>query len=143
MQAWLPVHQIYQGNCGGPTVPEVLDWYGIKDGVDNGEYLTLARQGVNWDKWHAAASSVGGRCVMAVKALYDYDYPSKDRQELFGDDMLVNVLWTGNMMFCAAGVLPGAEGDDLGGLQGADDRPVGGVGPRLRPSAPGGLADRR
>ena len=24
VQAWLPVHQIYQGNCGGPTLPDVL-----------------------------------------------------------------------------------------------------------------------
>ena len=39
---------------------------------------------------------------MAVKALYDYDYPAKDRQEVFGDDMLVNVMWANNMMFCAA-----------------------------------------
>ena len=39
---------------------------------------------------------------MAVKALYDYDYPSKDRQELFGNDILVNVLWTNNMMFASA-----------------------------------------
>ena len=40
--------------------------------------------------------------MMAVKALYDYDFPSKDRQELFGDDILVNVLWTNNMMFASA-----------------------------------------
>ena len=40
---------------------------------------------------------------MAVKALYDYDYPSKDRQELYGDDILVNVMWTNNpMLVCAA-----------------------------------------
>lgn len=39
---------------------------------------------------------------MAVKALYDYDYPSRDRQELFGDDMLVHVMWVNNPMFCAA-----------------------------------------
>ena len=39
---------------------------------------------------------------MAVKALYDYDYPSKDRQELFGDDILLHVMWANNMMFCAA-----------------------------------------
>ena len=38
---------------------------------------------------------------MAVKALYDYDFPSKDRAEVFGDDMLVNVRWLGNMMFAA------------------------------------------
>jgi phenol hydroxylase P4 protein len=39
---------------------------------------------------------------MAVKALYEYDYPAKDRQELFGDDILVHVMWASNMMFCAA-----------------------------------------
>lgn len=38
---------------------------------------------------------------MTVKALYDYDYPSKDRQENFGDDLLVNVMWANNMMFCS------------------------------------------
>ena len=39
---------------------------------------------------------------MTVKALYDYDYPSKDRQELFGDDILVNVMWTNNRMLASA-----------------------------------------
>jgi phenol/toluene 2-monooxygenase (NADH) P4/A4 len=39
---------------------------------------------------------------MAIKALADYDFPSADRQENFGDDMLVNVMWTNNMMLCAA-----------------------------------------
>lgn len=39
---------------------------------------------------------------MAVKALYDYDFPSKDRQENFGDDFLVHVMWADNMMFCCA-----------------------------------------
>jgi phenol hydroxylase P4 protein len=38
---------------------------------------------------------------VTVKALYDYDYPSKDRQENFGDDLLVHVTWAGNMMFCS------------------------------------------
>ena len=27
VQAWLPVQQIFQGNCGGATVPDVLNWY--------------------------------------------------------------------------------------------------------------------
>jgi phenol hydroxylase P4 protein len=39
---------------------------------------------------------------MAVKALYEYDFPSKDREELFGDDFLVHVMWANNMMFSAA-----------------------------------------
>jgi phenol/toluene 2-monooxygenase (NADH) P4/A4 len=38
---------------------------------------------------------------MTVKAIYDYDYPSRDRQELFGDDLLVNVQWVNNPMFAA------------------------------------------
>ncbi|QGN49214.1 phenol hydroxylase subunit P4 [Micromonospora sp. WMMD558] len=39
---------------------------------------------------------------MAVKALYDYDFPSADRAELFGDDQLVYVHWDGNPFFCSA-----------------------------------------
>ncbi|WP_375504543.1 phenol hydroxylase subunit P4 [uncultured Jatrophihabitans sp.] len=39
---------------------------------------------------------------MAVKALYDYTFPSADRVELFGDDQLVYVRWDGNPLFCSA-----------------------------------------
>lgn len=39
---------------------------------------------------------------MTVKALYDYDFPSADRIENFGDDQLVYVHWVGNPLFCAA-----------------------------------------
>ncbi len=39
---------------------------------------------------------------MTVKALYEYDFPSKDRPEVFGDDLLVHVMWTNNMMFVSA-----------------------------------------
>jgi len=59
VQAWLPVHQIYQGNCGGATIPEVLTWCGVKDGVDNGEYLTSPDK-ASWDKWHAPTIVAGG-----------------------------------------------------------------------------------
>ncbi len=38
---------------------------------------------------------------MTVKALYEYDFPSKDRQENFGADLLVNVMWANNMMLCS------------------------------------------
>lgn len=54
VQAWLPVHQIYQGNCGGPSVPEVLAWYGLQEG-DNGEYAGSVDD-KNWQRWHASAS---------------------------------------------------------------------------------------
>lgn len=38
VHAWIPVNQIFQGNCGGATLPEVLEWYKIKAGEDNGDY---------------------------------------------------------------------------------------------------------
>jgi phenol/toluene 2-monooxygenase (NADH) P4/A4 len=39
---------------------------------------------------------------MTVKALYDYNFPSADRAEVFGDDQLVYVLWDGNPLLCSA-----------------------------------------
>jgi phenol hydroxylase P4 protein len=39
---------------------------------------------------------------MTVKALYDYEFPSADRAENFGDDQLVYVHWAGNPLFCSA-----------------------------------------
>lgn len=52
VQAWLPVHQIYQGNCGGPTLPDVLKWYGIDPARDGGEYTT-SPDAARWAEWHA------------------------------------------------------------------------------------------
>ena len=57
VQAWLPVHQIYQGHCGGATVPEVLAWYGIQDG-DNGEYRG-SPDARSWAQWHDNAPKQG------------------------------------------------------------------------------------
>ncbi len=39
---------------------------------------------------------------MAVKARYDYRFPSADRQELFGQDLLVYLTWRGNPLLCSA-----------------------------------------
>ena len=60
VQAWLPVHQIYQGNCfrpgTDPTAPgfdplaEVLQYYGFHVGEDGGEYLG-SLDAKNWTKW--------------------------------------------------------------------------------------------
>ncbi|MCT1530536.1 MULTISPECIES: YHS domain-containing protein [Sphingobacterium] len=36
--AWMPVQQIFQGNCGGPTIPDVLNFYKINDGIENRDY---------------------------------------------------------------------------------------------------------
>jgi phenol hydroxylase P3 protein len=52
-QSWLPVHQIYQGNCGGPTLPDVAAWYGLQPG-DGGEYLGSPDH-QNWLAWHGQA----------------------------------------------------------------------------------------
>ena len=65
VQAWLPVHQIYQGNCfpegTDPTVegfqplPEVLKYYHINHGRDNLEYEGSEDQR-NFDAWRAMAT---------------------------------------------------------------------------------------
>ena len=39
---------------------------------------------------------------MAVKALYEYDHPSRDRIENFGEDQLLYVHWLDNPLFCSA-----------------------------------------
>ena len=40
VQAWLPVHQIYQGNCEGGDVETVVQkYYHINIGEDNFEYV--------------------------------------------------------------------------------------------------------
>ena len=39
---------------------------------------------------------------MSVKAIGAYSFPSRSRQELYGDDQLVNVWWRNNPFLCAA-----------------------------------------
>jgi len=54
-QSWLPVHQIFQGNCGGPGgLPAVAAWYGLQPG-DGGEYLG-SPDNLNWLAWHGQAA---------------------------------------------------------------------------------------
>ena len=73
---------------------------------------------------------------MTVKALYDYDYPSRDRQELYGDDFLVNVLWAGNMMFCSAACFRAPKGMSFGEFKSQMIDPWAGSDPDYDPSAP-------
>lgn len=49
-QAWLPVHQIYQGNCGGATLEDVLKWYRLNPGADNLDFEGSQDQR-NWNAW--------------------------------------------------------------------------------------------
>jgi phenol 2-monooxygenase P3 subunit (EC 1.14.13.7) len=58
VQAWLPVHQIFQGNCGGATIPDVLAWYKMTPD-DGGEYLG-SLDNKNWLEWHDMAEKTGG-----------------------------------------------------------------------------------
>ena len=67
MHAWLPVHQIYQGNCFlpgvDPTAPdfnpmyEALRYMGIKPGVDNGDFKGSA-DATNWEKWTSRPANI-------------------------------------------------------------------------------------
>jgi phenol hydroxylase P3 protein len=64
-QAWLPVHQIYQGNCfpegADPTAPgfdpllEVLKYYHFEIGADGGEFNSSPDK-ANWERWTGQAA---------------------------------------------------------------------------------------
>lgn len=55
VQAWLPVHQIFQGNCGGPGLEDILkDYYKITPGVDNMDFKGSVDE-ANWNKWKGIA----------------------------------------------------------------------------------------
>jgi phenol hydroxylase P3 protein len=58
VQAWLPAHQIYQGSCGGATMPEVLAWWGIQEG-DNLDF-NVSSDKASWELWHGNGAG-GGR----------------------------------------------------------------------------------
>ena len=55
---------------------------------------------------------------MAVKAMYDYDWPSRSRAELYGDAQLVHVWWKGNPFFVAANTFPFPKDMPFGALVG-------------------------
>ncbi|KJS34780.1 MAG: phenol 2-monooxygenase [Hyphomonas sp. BRH_c22] len=48
-QAWLPVHQIFQGNCGGAELADVAKWCHLQPG-DGGEHVGSPDQD-RWKKW--------------------------------------------------------------------------------------------
>jgi len=58
-QSWLPVHQIFQGNCGGASVEDVLKWYRMNLGADNMDQAGSPDQKL-WDEWMAARRRVAG-----------------------------------------------------------------------------------
>lgn len=57
VQAWMPVHQIYQGNCGGPEMEKVLgDYYRMNLGSDNLDYRGSPDE-ARWNEWHDLQSA--------------------------------------------------------------------------------------
>ncbi|HIF51378.1 MAG TPA: YHS domain-containing protein [Thiotrichaceae bacterium] len=50
IQAWLPVHQIFQGNCGGADLSDVLKYYHLNEGEDNMEYVGSPDH-KRWQEW--------------------------------------------------------------------------------------------
>ncbi len=40
---------------------------------------------------------------MSVQTIGAYEFPSRSRQELYGDDQLVHLWWLNNLWHCAAG----------------------------------------
>jgi phenol hydroxylase P3 protein len=55
VQSWLPVHQIYQGNCGGASVEDVLKWYHIDLGTDNLDFAGSPEDKM-WQSWKNPAA---------------------------------------------------------------------------------------
>jgi phenol hydroxylase P3 protein len=55
VQSWLPVHQIFQGNCGGPDVENVLsDFYRMNLGEDNMD-MKGSPDEKRWKQWKGVA----------------------------------------------------------------------------------------
>ena len=55
VQSWLPVHQILQGNCGGPGVEDILrDYYQINLGADNLD-INGSPDLQRWQRWKGAS----------------------------------------------------------------------------------------
>jgi phenol/toluene 2-monooxygenase (NADH) P4/A4 len=72
---------------------------------------------------------------MSVKALYDYDFPSADRIENFGDDQLVYVLWRGNPLFSAAACFRAPQAIPFGEFVAGIVNPWAGSDPDFDPAA--------
>ncbi len=53
------MHQIFQGNCGGASVEDVLRWYRMNLGSDNLDQAGSPDQAL-WDEWMAARRRVAG-----------------------------------------------------------------------------------
>ncbi|MCW2500571.1 MAG: phenol hydroxylase subunit [Frankiales bacterium] len=74
---------------------------------------------------------------MSVKAIGSYDFPSRSRQELYGDDQLVHVWWRNNPFMSAAGTFRAPKAMPWSDFRAALLDPWAGTDPDFDPAAPG------
>ena len=76
---------------------------------------------------------------MPVIALKEgYEFPSRSRQELYGDDQLVHVMWRNNRMFAAAATFRAPKAMSFGDVLGALVDPWSGSDPTFVPGSNSG-----
>lgn len=75
---------------------------------------------------------------MPVVALHDgYKFPSRSRQELYGEDQLVHVMWKGNPLFVAAATFRAPKAMPFTDFMTALVEPWAGSDPAFRPGSAG------
>lgn len=73
---------------------------------------------------------------MTVRARAPYEFPSRSRQELYGDDYLVHVWWQDNMWFCAAACFRAPKAMTWGEFRSAMVEPWASGDPDFDPTVP-------
>ncbi len=73
---------------------------------------------------------------MSVRAITAYEFPSRSRQELYGDDQLVDVWWRNNPMFCAAAMFRAPKAMTWADFRAAMLDPWAGSDPDFDPASP-------
>jgi len=60
IQARTPTDRVLQGLAGGPTIPEVVSWFGITEGVENRDYVGSGDH-KSWTEWQQSLTLAGGQ----------------------------------------------------------------------------------
>ena len=58
IQARTPTDRVLQGLAGGPTIPEVVEWFGITEGVENRDYVGSGDE-KSWNQWQQSLTIEG------------------------------------------------------------------------------------
>lgn len=72
---------------------------------------------------------------MSVRSIGEYKFPSRSRQELYGDDQLVHVLWRGNSFLAAAATFRAPKAMPFGEFVTAMVEPWASSDPDFRPGS--------